>query len=554
MSEDIKFLESNILIVSSDRYNSTNDKFYELLKEYERVIIESISSAFLLDTALIKDRIGGNVDTIHNVRNGIEFKNKENEKDYLNRGDYDSNKYHSHKNYKEVNKTNSNLKKEGNLYDSYTGEKFSKNDNVDLDHFISAKEIHDDKGRVLAGLSGEELANKDSNLYATDRSINRSKKQESMEDYLKRIKDQKEDRNKRIAQLKERENLNKKEKNELNKLEKQNKLNEDEINEISIKANKEYNDEINKSYYSSKKFFGDTVGSSLKIGGSVAIRQGLGFVFTEIFISLREDLESIKSDFDSEFKIKDFINKLIESFKKAITSVKENFGDMLERICDGFLAGILSDITSTIINIFFTTLKSMGKIFRSIFISMIESIKILLINKDGLSFGEQIKAVSKLIIMSISISVGSIIQNQLSKIILIPALKNIVPIFIGSLTTGLLSVSILYYMDNSKIISKFIDYINNRHLTNKDVLNNYIEINEKLDRYAAELAEIDYEEYQKDLIYLKNLNESLSNTEDSLEINKILTKAIEDKGIKLQYSTMEEMDLFMNDLDSKLIF
>src|SRR5690606_3759871 len=63
----------------------------------------------------------------------------------------------------------------------------SKGQNRDLDHIISAHEIHNDAGRMLAGLDGVALANQDSNLSSTASSINRTKKQHSVDKFLNNL-------------------------------------------------------------------------------------------------------------------------------------------------------------------------------------------------------------------------------------------------------------------------------------------------------------------------------------------------------------------------------
>ena len=72
-----------------------------IFKQYERVIIESLISSFGLDF-LVKDQHGGDVDTIHNVRQigkdeDMTYKNKTNQSNYENRGEYNSCEYHSDK-------------------------------------------------------------------------------------------------------------------------------------------------------------------------------------------------------------------------------------------------------------------------------------------------------------------------------------------------------------------------------------------------------------------------------------------------------------------------
>ena len=73
-------------------------------------------------------------------------------------------------------------RKAGMLKDAYTGEDIPANGTSDLDHVVSAKEIHDDRGRSLAGLKGTDLANSDENLQATNRLTNRTKKTDDMVD------------------------------------------------------------------------------------------------------------------------------------------------------------------------------------------------------------------------------------------------------------------------------------------------------------------------------------------------------------------------------------
>jgi DNA replication protein DnaD len=50
------------------------------------------------------------------------------------------------------------------------------NETKNLDHIKAAKVIHDDAGRMLSELDGEELANSDDNFAFTDESINKAKK------------------------------------------------------------------------------------------------------------------------------------------------------------------------------------------------------------------------------------------------------------------------------------------------------------------------------------------------------------------------------------------
>ena len=72
--------------------NQTESVFGSLFKEYERVVFRSLITAFGLDL-FIRDQYGGDVDTIHNVRqigdgSPMAYKNAANAAAYADRGDY----------------------------------------------------------------------------------------------------------------------------------------------------------------------------------------------------------------------------------------------------------------------------------------------------------------------------------------------------------------------------------------------------------------------------------------------------------------------------------
>lgn len=94
--------------IKPDFYCSRSESvFGSLYKEYERVVFRSLISSFGLDL-FIRDQYGGDVDTIHNVRqigNGspMTYKNGANAAAYDNRGEYS---------HKDVEGTGSNFQKQ----------------------------------------------------------------------------------------------------------------------------------------------------------------------------------------------------------------------------------------------------------------------------------------------------------------------------------------------------------------------------------------------------------------------------------------------------------
>lgn len=80
-----------------------NVEKFDWAEELHQTMVKSLVASFGLDFLLLNDRKGGDVDTIHNVRNGIYATEAERQR-YEGRGDYDSHHYHSHENYIATNR------------------------------------------------------------------------------------------------------------------------------------------------------------------------------------------------------------------------------------------------------------------------------------------------------------------------------------------------------------------------------------------------------------------------------------------------------------------
>ncbi|MGP1560676.1 MAG: hypothetical protein ACTTIC_01140 [Helicobacteraceae bacterium] len=252
-----------------------------IFNQYERVIVESIITSFGLDF-LIKDRHGGDVDTVYNVRQigkdvQMTYKNQANAAVYEDRGEYDSRAYHSDPAYIAKNREISIKRKSGDLTDAYTGKRMSANDKSDLDHVISAKEIHNNRGRVLSGISGLDLANSDENLQATNPHTNRTKKVDSMTDFLEKHGDEYSSEQKVLM------------------------LEKDRV------ARRAYNQKIERAYYTSSQFRTDVALAAGSVGLKMGVRQAVGFVFTEIWFCVKDEFDTLKQR--ANFDLADFLRQ-----------------------------------------------------------------------------------------------------------------------------------------------------------------------------------------------------------------------------------------------------
>lgn len=518
-------MENCILLSSQSYFPDDNENILEsIFKQYEYVIIQSLVTSFGLDF-LVKDRLGGDVDTIHNARQGI-YQKQVNQDAYADRGEYDSTAYHSDHRYKTKNRVISEQRKNGELVDAYTGERIARNGRSDLDHVVSAKEIHEDAGRVLAGLSGVDLANSDENLQATNPHTNRTKKAMSMDDFLERYGD------------------------EYTPEQKANMQNRDAI------ARKSYEAKVAKAYYTSPSFAKDLATASGKVGVQMGLRQAIGFVFAEIWFSVKEEFERLNVQPGLDMDMGDFFRSIGSGVKRGFESAKSKYKDLFAQFATGETAGVLSSVTTTICNIFFTTAKNIVKIIRQSYASIVEAGKILFINPQNYPLGERLRAVVKVLATGASVVLGGIVSEAISKtpIGAIPVIGDIVQTFCGTLCTGIVSCTLLYYLDSSAVMNKLVCWLNSIHTIEDDIAF-YKNQAVLFERYAAELMKIDIESFKKETAQYAQVVESISATSTPEELNVVLKKTLDSLGVRVSWGeSHDSFDSFMRDKNARMVF
>ncbi len=494
--------------------------YVDLFKQYEKVIMESLITSFGLDF-LIKDQYGGDVDTIHNVRqigkdSQMTYKNKSNEINYESRGEYDTVKYHHNEAYISSNRQNSIDRDHGNLIDIYTGKQIKPGEKFDQDHIISAKETNDDRGRVLSGLNGVELANSPENLGATNPHTNRTKKALTMDEFIEKYGD--EYTPEEIALMRRRD----------------------------AEARQSYDAKIEKAYYTSKVFFKDTGKAAAKTGFQMGLRQALGFVFSEIWFAVRKEIADCVSE-------KSLLKKIGNGIKQGLSNAMKKYKDLWQRFVDGAIAGIISSLITTLCNMFFSTAKSLVKIIRQTWASLVQAVKILLFNPDKLPLGEQLKAAAKIVATAASVVAGTMIAELIGKTAIgtIPVVGEIVQTFCGTLVTGIMSCTLLYIMDTSTTIQKAVEMLNNLS-TKSNTLSELKKQGEQFEKYCAELMKIDYSNFKAELAIFNNAVITLDNCKTESEVNVKLLSIYEQLNIKTPW--VGDFNEFMSNPNNKLIF
>ncbi|MFT2159828.1 hypothetical protein [Pseudomonas putida] len=434
----------------------TEERFAQLLRESRREVLQAVAVPFGLGRVLaVYDKTGGNVDTIHNARQGV-YASDEARDAYaelpkkMDKPTKDS--FHSDSRYKDKNATDTKAQAEGTLKDAYTGVEFGPKatDKRNLDHTISAAEIYRDPGRVLADLEAVPLANAESNLNPTKASFNQFKGKQKVEAMVASLQKQSPERRARITELQARSELTTKEKNEL-ALHLQKQAIADNPDKILAKdeaARKEYESKLNKAYYDSDKFRDELIGTSAKEGGKMAFQQAFGLMLVEFFAATFDELRDFYRNGVSQDGWWPELRARLERVAKRVGS---KWKEALAAGGAGFVAGVLANVITVLLNTFMKTSKRVIRMFREGFMSLLRALRMLAVPPEGMTFREGAHEALKLVCAGAVVIGGVALEEVIEKYIMtVPGLNLIGPmvsaVIIGALT-GLTSLFVVYMVD-----------------------------------------------------------------------------------------------------------
>lgn len=532
-----------------------------IFQQFESVLVESLITSFGLDF-LVPNQHGGDVDTIHNVRqigqdDQMIYKNVLNQQIYEQQEAYDKktkSQYDSDESFKAKSAEYSRQKEEGTLVDAYTGQNIEGNADIDVEHVIATKLIHEDRGRVLSGLKGVDLANSEENLQPTDRSINRSKQNKSVDEYCEWLKLTELQRTKELERLrsKPQSELTDEERALLHKYEQQASIDQEKMKELDTTARKAYNSKIARAYYTSPQFARDVAIAAGKVSVCTGTRQALGLVFAELWFTVKKEFQKSRKN---SFSLGDFLKALGNGLKQGFQQVKIKYKELFSRFLGGAVAGALSSLTTTFCNFFFTTAKNTVRIIRQSYVSLVEAGKILLINPKNYTFGKRMQAVAKILATGASVVVGVIVSDAIGNtgIKEIPILGDTLPTFCGAFVSGIMSCTLLYFLERSEIMNKLFKVLDKIHTIDTEI-QYYREQADYFERYAAELAKIDLNQFRKEIKFYGELTERLMSAETEEELNRVLKNALKEAHILIPWDGYKSFGQFMMDKNAHLIF
>lgn len=423
-----------------------SEQTQSLFELCEKNVMQNIQQQFGLHYLVDSAKEGGQVSTTHNVRNGI-YANDEERLRYENRGEYDSYEYHKDSDYIAINKEQNALKKQGKMTDYMTGGEIKRNANVDLDHKISAKTIHEDRARVLAEKSGAKLANTKDNLALTDSSLNRMKKDKNSEDFIAY-------KHERLAEYERKMqdgSLSPKEREKMGKLK---SIDDDAFLKEAQKSKNQIDREVDKAYYGSAKPYKELANATLIDIQNIAkggLKSAVAIVMIEVVRALFFELRATFKNFGNE-SLKDIFKRLKERAKIVFENIKANFKGIFEGSIEQSIGAFLSNLALFVINIFYTTAKRLASLIRAGFGSLIRAIKILANPPANMPKEDVAFEAAKVFVAGIITALSFLFAEGIDKLIktICPFLAPIsepVSVTMSALIGGILSTVALYYLD-----------------------------------------------------------------------------------------------------------
>ena len=518
---------------------------YDWLGEVGKTVTHSLVITFGLDFLLLEDKKGGDVNTIHNVRNGVWATDAEKEK-YENIEKYDSDSYHKDRNYIAKGREDKTTQQTGELEDKYRSTSMGVDEKRQLDHVVSSHEIHYDAGRVLADIDGINLANKDTNFASTIAYINNKKSNKPIQEFVNELpemisskKESVSNNEKKIESMPESTPEQRHKKQVVaDKIRKEKKHIEEleSVDTVAMlkadeQARQSYNKEVAKAYYSSSKFFKGTVTAAANKGIAMGARQAIGLVLAEIWFELKEALPTVYRNHKDIFVFDAFWEDVKNTLSAVLERVKLRFNDVLSTFKDSFIGGVLASITTTLLNIVFTSGKLVGKLIRESWNNLVQAMKLVFLNPQKLAFGDLMREVTRIILASVSTIIGVAINQHLVTVVTIPFGTEIAA-FVSALFIGLFTVGTGYFLDHSPIMKKLWDFLNSMKDKYEATLDFMKEANAEINRYATELARI---EFNLDVNELQLLTDNLSLATSESDRSIILKNEVEKRNIELPF-------------------
>lgn len=425
-------------------------RLQKLFDDCQQQVISQIIGPFGLSAAMFEDRNGGNVSTLHNFsREDADYiADKDVASHEQSKKDYDREEY-SDPAFAEKSQEHRAKGKDG-----YTGKDVAPED-MDLDHVTSLKSISKNKKAHLAQETGEsldrvkEMANSDENLVATHKSINRSKRDGSLDELVERKGEEYE-------------------------------LDPELVTQAKARSEKHIASTVNTALM--KKQGMELLQTGGKQAAMMGMRQALGMLLTELVNGLFNEFKVlVKQGVEAG---KTLFEEVRQRLARVIESVVKKLPAAVEQMFQGGVSGFMSNLLTFLINNFLSTAKRFVTVIREGLLGLFRAFKMILFPPKHMTADQALQEGLKILTTVVVTSVGLLLNETVATFMAtLPFLKPfadlITPVLIGTMT-GLLSAFLAYQID-----CLFDRY---RHSLSEKLMDEMLSDARRRDEFANELV------------------------------------------------------------------
>lgn len=408
-SQDAK----NLLKQLDEMFNS--QRIEQLLDRTRKDVIQAVVIPFGLGKILSAyDQDGGTVTTVNNAKNNI----------YAKEADKYDRKTYTHSQNTEGHKFAGNSKKsvgstftreqmqENTLTDAYTGEQVLAKE-TSPDHIVSLSEFHKNGGYMQSAQKKADFATDKANLASTRRDIN-----QSMSDHDKMEWKEKK-QNKRDVSNSEHFGIN-------------SELVQEKYSQGQEAMRQHLPSDLEKGVYYIKNSATTGLMEGFKMGG----QQAIGVVLVELFAGVFEEL---KLAFQEGLEGRTLFSEISSRIKRIVTRVLSKWKAIVNNFGEGLISGLLSNIVTTLINVFIKTGKRVVRMIREGFFSLFKALKMMLFPPEHMTAGQAAHEGLKLLLSGGVVVAGVALEELIEKALIgIPLLAGlapiITPVLVGSIS------------------------------------------------------------------------------------------------------------------------
>ena len=437
-------------------------------RELKTDLRQSIISQFSLMGFVANAHEGADIETIHNVRQGV-WQDEAKWQEFKKRQPYDKSiqsKLHGgDKKYQQLNAKLREQARSGKLKDAYTGQSFAKSDidrthmRVDLDHVVATKEIYNDPATGIIDQDLSRYANDKSNLKLVNRNSNRSKSDLTMDQAIERNRRAHDDLVNNRTKIQNDQSLSAEERQtKLQNIDNRLNANEAEMKKVDQTARRTMNRHMAKDYYLNSETLKKAGKASAKAGFTAAKNQAVGIVMMttlDIVIPEMEEFVAHWKEFGSMSERIEAEKSMMKRIGKRLASKwKEVLKELAAGIFNAATSGFASTIMTIIINAFVTTTSSFGKLLLDSVQGLYQAVKTLIMNPEHLDKAALIKSVIGIVgttvIGTIGMSVAQAVRAELLTIPLLVPVADPLSAVLAALVTGVLSALFMTGLNHLK--------------------------------------------------------------------------------------------------------